>query len=141
VDAGPEKSLNARDIQRIVQILRNDSSELKLRGAARILSTSIASLVEIAGVELILQIVRADPGYPSFVANLFGGEYSKSRFLDGHVGSPQSDILNAVAERILHRPDGFSFNTVVAAAKYMVEARPVSLPPLLSQEEALDLMT
>lgn len=125
-----DRGLRAGSIQRILKIARQTTDPLVIRGILQALSAS--SFLVTAGSELILKLLQGGPP-----ANKSG------RLLFQHPAIRKDDksaaIMTEVAEVIVRNSDHYTFQLSAAAAGYLAERMPVSLPPILLEEESLGL--
>ena len=73
-------------------------------------------------------------------ANLITSLLFKPRHRDpDEVDPKEAEILSKVAKEIIDNPSNYAFKVVCSAASYLVEREPLNLPPLLHEEEVLNL--
>ena len=130
---GTGKPILARNMNQILKIARHTEDNDVLRGSIIALSTS--KFIRSSGADLILKLLRADMVSLSFITGLL----TMREDVEGEIDSKEVKIVGDVARRILKDSQMYCFRTVCEAAKYLAENSRVDLPPLITQEDALQL--
>ena len=128
------KPLLSHEVNRILKIARKENDPTLLRGAFIAISTS--KFIKSAGLELTLKLIQNN----HTDANLITSLLFKPRHRDpDEVDPKEAEILSKVAKEIIDNPSNYAFKVVCSAASYLVEREPLNLPPLLHEEEVLNL--
>lgn len=126
--------LLSQEVNRILKIAREENHPALLRGAFIAISTS--KFIKSAGSELILKLIQRNYTDANLISNLL----FKRRFRDpDEIDLKEAEVLNEVAKKIIDSPNNYAFKVVCSAASYLVEREPLNLPPLLQEEEILNL--
>lgn len=126
--------LLSQEVNRILKIARNENDVSLLRGAFLAVSTS--KFIKSAGSDLILKLIQNNHTDANLISSLlFERRYKDSVEID----SKQDKIITEVAKRIINDPGNYAFKVVCSASSYLVEREPLNLPPLIHEEEVLDL--
>ncbi|MDP8935145.1 MAG: hypothetical protein M3N42_13645 [Cyanobacteriota bacterium] len=124
----------AQEVNRILKVARKEDSSTLLRGAFIAVSTS--KFIKSAGSDLILKLIKNNYNDANLIANvLFKRKYRDPDEID----IKETEIISEVAKKILDNPDNYAFKVVCSAASYLFEREPLNLPPLIHEEEVLNL--
>jgi hypothetical protein len=126
--------LLAQEVNRILKVARKEDSPTLLRGAFLAVSTS--KFIKSAGSNLILKLIQNNHADANLIANVL----FKRRYRDpDEIDVKETEIISEVAKNILDNPDSYAFKVVCSAASYLFEREPLHLPPLIHEEEVLNL--
>jgi hypothetical protein len=126
--------LLAQEVNRILKVARKEDSPTLLRGAFIAISTS--KFIKSAGSDLILKLIKNNYDDANFIANVL----FKSKYRDpDEIDIKEIEIISEIAKKILDNPDNYAFKVVCSAASYLFEREPLNLPPLIHEEEVLNL--
>lgn len=130
-----EKLLPARDALRIINIVRG-KDDLKLLQGAHMALLAATSIKKIPS-EIILKLLRADNRGTLYSTRLFTYMRTTGVYNQAKKDPAEVAIRIEVAKKILAAPDDYASNVVSAAATFVIENSPISLPPLKNEEERL----
>jgi hypothetical protein len=131
--ASPGPPLILQSMRKILRIVRSTNDPKVLEGALVALSTS--NYLNVAGVELTVKMMSATKTKYMAALGLFNlrrQEYERHEV-------KETRLVPDIAKIIVGRPKDFHTSITTAAASYLAEHTPVSLPPLLSMEDELEL--
>jgi hypothetical protein len=128
------RPLLSQEVNRILKIARQESDPALLRGAFIAVSTS--KFIKSAGSELILKLIQNNHTDANLITSLL---FRRRRRDPDEVDPKEAEILSEVAKEIIDNPSNYAFKVVCSAASYLVEREPLNLPPLLHEEEVLNL--
>ena len=124
-------------IQKILKVVRSNDDPSILQGALVALSTS--KYLRIAGVELVLRMLRVCADGTSFGIDLF--RRVELSYLRGDIkySANYADILLQIAAKVIAEPESFPQPIVTHAADYLAQNSSVKLHPLLDEASNLGM--
>jgi hypothetical protein len=127
------RPLLTSDIQRILKIVRKSDDPSILGGSIIALSTS--RFLQIAGVDLLIKMIRSGQTKSEFSRQIF----RRRDDVSGNPNVKDAKLLYELACEILKSPKDYSLRIVLSAAEYLADNTSISLPPMLREEEDLGL--
>lgn len=136
-NVGSGTPLRVQDTQRILKTARNTEDPRILAGVAVALLN--ARFLRIAEPSLILKIIRATPK-DLFASVLFRTHRTQIEDRDPDSFGKEIRTVEEIAKGVLDAPGEYTFQTVCQAADFLAEHKQISFPPLLEEEENLEIM-
>jgi hypothetical protein len=120
-------------VHRILKMVRMTDDPDILGGSIIALSTS--RYLHIAGADLLTKMIRSGRTKTYFLSQIFRSQYDDS----GAPNVRDAKLLCELARGVLKSPKDYSRHIVLSAAEYLAENTPINLPPMLGEEEDLEL--